>query len=124
SIVPYAASAGLSAYEIQQRQKEAEHKKYVGRCLPTEEPTNAMFAGMVAQREAEYLKEHTPKDITAYHAKLQESYIYYKIAETLGDERAEARLKGIRPAMPESLIEQADEEFERYTLDNILSCYE
>lgn len=124
SVVPYIASAGLGAYETHRLQEEEKQRKYTDRCLPTERPVDALLAGLQAEREAAHsiLSEDPEKKATSQDA-LVKAYTYYRIAGTVGDNRAEARLINIRNFMPKVKIEQAEEEFQKYTLENILSCY-
>lgn len=125
SVVPYMASASLGAYETHRLQVEAEQKKYIKKCLPTERQVDALIAGVSAEREAARIViANKPKKLPASQEKLIQAYAYYKIAETLGDRRADAHLVNIRRFMAKTMVVQAEGQFKKYTLDNILSCYE
>lgn len=124
SILPYMASAGLGAYDSHKRQEVAERKRYIEECLPIERPKNALLLGVNAEREAtRIITAKLPDKKEKSQVKLREAYVYYKIAETLADERADAWLVNIKRFMSVSLKAQAENEFKRYTLANILSCY-
>jgi hypothetical protein len=125
SVVPYMASASLGAYETHRLREEAEQKKYIKKCLPTERPVDALIAGVNTEREAaRIVVANDPEKLPTSQNKLVEAYTYYKIAETLGDERADAHLVNIRGFMSEMMIDDAEQQFKKYTLDNILSCYQ